>query len=59
MLSVDIGRGALAGFDCAIIVTDHDAFDYARLVRETPLVIDTRNAAAKVDPTLAAKIVKA
>jgi UDP-N-acetyl-D-glucosamine dehydrogenase len=59
MLSVDIGRDALAGFDCAIIVTDHDALDYERLVRETPLVIDTRNAAAHVDPALAGKIVKA
>jgi UDP-N-acetyl-D-glucosamine dehydrogenase len=59
MLSVDIGRDALAGFDCAIIVTDHDAFDYARLVRETPLVIDTRNATAQVDPALAGKIVRA
>jgi UDP-N-acetyl-D-glucosamine dehydrogenase len=59
MQSVDIERGALAGFDCAIIVTDHDAIDYARLVRETPLVIDTRNAAAQVDPALAGKIVKA
>jgi UDP-N-acetyl-D-mannosaminuronate dehydrogenase len=29
MQSVDIGRDALAGFDCAIIVTDHDALDYA------------------------------
>ena len=59
MQSVDIDRGALAGFDCAIIVTDHDAIDYARLVRETPLVIDTRNVAAQVDPALAGKIVKA
>ena len=59
MLSVDIGRDALAGFDCAIIVTDHDAIDYARLVRETPLVIDTRNATAQVDPALAGKIVRA
>jgi len=59
MHSIDIGRDTLAGFDCAIIVTDHDAFDYARLVREAPLVIDTRNALAQVDPALAGKIVKA
>jgi UDP-N-acetyl-D-glucosamine dehydrogenase len=59
MQSIDIGCDTLAGFDCAIIVTDHDAIDYARLVRETPLVIDTRNAAAQVDPGLASKIVKA
>jgi UDP-N-acetyl-D-glucosamine dehydrogenase len=59
MASVDIGRDALAGFDCAIIVTDHDGVDYERLVRETPLVIDTRNATALVDPALGGKIVKA
>jgi len=59
MQSIDIGRDTLAGFDCAIIVTDHDGLDYERLVRETPLVIDTRNAAARVDPALAGKIVKA
>jgi UDP-N-acetyl-D-glucosamine dehydrogenase len=59
MTSVDLGAGALAHFDCAIIVTDHDAVDYDRLVRETPLVVDTRNATARVDPALAGKIVKA
>lgn len=59
MQSVDIGPKALAGFDCAIIVTDHDALDYQRLVRETPLVIDTRNALGRTDPALAGKIVKA
>lgn len=59
MTSVDIGRGSLAGVDCAIIITDHDALDYERLVRETPLVIDTRNATAQVDPILSGKIVKA
>ncbi len=59
MASIDIPRDVLAGFDCAIVVTDHDGFDYDRLVRETPLVIDTRNATAKVDPALGGKIVKA
>lgn len=59
MTSIDLGADALAHFDCAIVVTDHDAVDYDRLVRETPLVIDTRNATARVDPALAGKIVKA
>ncbi|MGR4865248.1 nucleotide sugar dehydrogenase [Caulobacter sp. LARHSG274] len=59
MASIALGRDALAGFDCAIIVTDHDGVDYERLVRETPLVIDTRNATARVDPALAGKIVRA
>jgi UDP-N-acetyl-D-glucosamine dehydrogenase len=30
--------------DCAVIVTDHKAFDYAAIVRESRLVVDTRNA---------------
>ncbi len=59
MQSVDIGRDALASFDYAIVVTDHDMLDYDSLARETPLVVDTRNALARVDPALAGKIVKA
>ena len=30
--------------DCAVIVTDHKAFDYAALVESAPLIVDTRNA---------------
>ena len=36
-----------AGFDAAIICTDHDAVDYRLLVEHCPLVIDTRNACAR------------
>ena len=32
------------GIDCAVIVTDHRAFDYDLLLRHAPLVVDTRNA---------------
>jgi UDP-N-acetyl-D-glucosamine dehydrogenase len=31
-------------FDCVLIVTDHTQYDYARIVREAQLVVDTRNA---------------
>jgi UDP-N-acetyl-D-glucosamine dehydrogenase len=34
----------LASYDCVLIVTDHSAYDYSRIVRESQLVIDTRNA---------------
>lgn len=34
----------LRGCDLAIIVTDHSAFDYPGIVRNAPLVFDTRNA---------------
>lgn len=35
---------ALARFEAAVICTDHDAVDYAALVRAVPLIVDTRNA---------------
>lgn len=34
----------LRQYDCVIIVTDHSDYDYERIVRESRLVIDTRNA---------------
>ncbi len=43
------GRGSVAadasfaGYDLTLIATDHDAVDYARLVAESRLVVDTRN----------------
>ncbi len=36
-------------FDLVVIVTDHSAFDYARILSEAPLVFDTRNATAGFD----------
>ncbi len=34
----------LAQYDCVVIVTDHSDYDYAKIVREAQLVVDTRNA---------------
>ena len=34
----------LSQYDCVLIVTDHSDYDYARIVRESRLVVDTRNA---------------
>src|SRR5216683_7194242 len=34
----------LGQYDCVLIVTDHTDYDYARIVRESQLVVDTRNA---------------
>jgi UDP-N-acetyl-D-glucosamine dehydrogenase len=39
---------ALAQQDATLILTDHDAFDYNLIVQSSKLVIDTRNATAKV-----------
>jgi UDP-N-acetyl-D-glucosamine dehydrogenase len=46
MTAVDPNAAALAGYDAAIIVTDHDGFDYPAIVAGVPLLIDTRNACA-------------
>jgi UDP-N-acetyl-D-glucosamine dehydrogenase len=34
----------LGQYDCALIVTDHSDYDYAKIVKESQLVVDTRNA---------------
>ena len=34
----------LDDYDCVLIVTDHTSYDYARIVREAHLVVDSRNA---------------
>ena len=34
----------LGAYDCVLIVTDHSDYDYPQIVRESQLVVDTRNA---------------
>jgi UDP-N-acetyl-D-glucosamine dehydrogenase len=41
--SIDVEKAFAAGCDCAVLTTDHSAFDYERLSR-LPLIVDTRNA---------------
>ncbi|HUB33087.1 MAG TPA: nucleotide sugar dehydrogenase [Bryobacteraceae bacterium] len=40
-------ESAAAEADCAVIITDHSAFDYKALVDRAPLIVDTRNALKK------------
>jgi len=40
---------AAANADCVVIVTDHTAFDYRKLVNRAPLIVDTRNALKGID----------
>jgi UDP-N-acetyl-D-glucosamine dehydrogenase len=56
--SVSFDRQTLAGFDCALVCTDHDSIDYRLLVESCPLVVDTRNACASRG-VLSDKVVKA
>ena len=34
----------LGRYDCVMIVTDHSSYNYAEIVAEANLVVDTRNA---------------
>src|SRR5256885_16947334 len=44
MDAVQPGREVLSSSDLAIIVTNHTAFDYPEIVKNAPVVFDTRNA---------------
>ena len=46
-----VGLEELHKYDCVLIATDHTDYDYARIVRESKLVVDTRNATAGLDQT--------
>ena len=59
MRSIPWTAEALKDFDCAIIVTDHDDVHYETLLQTVALVIDTRNATAKLAHRYPGKIVKA
>ena len=48
----------LSTLDCALIATDHTAFDYAAIVKHATLIVDTRNATKSIS-TGREKIVKA
>jgi len=54
MQSVDL-NGDIATFDAAVIVTDHTAVDYDRLLEQLPVIVDTRGVYRKPHP----KVVKA
>jgi UDP-N-acetyl-D-glucosamine dehydrogenase len=48
--SVELKRGTFRQYDCVVIVTDHTAFDYAVMVAESDLIVDTRNAIKEPHP---------
>jgi len=50
--AVDMTRGNIAQYDCVVIVTDHKAFDYAALLDEADLIVDTRNAIKQPHPNV-------
>jgi UDP-N-acetyl-D-glucosamine dehydrogenase len=38
----------LGQYDCVLIVTDHSDYDYKKIVAESKLVVDTRNATKEI-----------
>jgi UDP-N-acetyl-D-glucosamine dehydrogenase len=48
LTSVPLTPESLRAADCTVIVTDHAAIDYAAVGRHARVVVDTRNALAKV-----------
>jgi UDP-N-acetyl-D-glucosamine dehydrogenase len=49
----------LASQDCAVIVTDHSAYDWEEILQHAPLVVDTRNATRAWQSLFPGKIVLA
>jgi UDP-N-acetyl-D-glucosamine dehydrogenase len=39
----------LGQYDCSLIVTDHTDYDYKKIVQESKLVVDTRNATKGIE----------
>lgn len=40
--SVDLSPGKIANYDCVVLLTDHDEFDYDMLAENAQLLVDTR-----------------
>lgn len=47
MTSTSLDR--LGDFDCVLIATDHSEYDYEKIVRESRLVVDSRNATKSIE----------
>jgi UDP-N-acetyl-D-glucosamine dehydrogenase len=39
----------LSAYDCVLIATDHSDYDYAKIVAQSQLVVDTRHATAGIN----------
>jgi len=44
-----VALDGLAGYDCVVISTDHSEYDFERIVAESRLLVDTRNASGARD----------
>ncbi len=56
MKRVELTEATLKQYDCAVVITNHSVYDYTWIVKNSKLVVDTRNATAHIKNS---KIVKA
>jgi UDP-N-acetyl-D-glucosamine dehydrogenase len=40
--SIDINASVLSGYDCVLLATDHDSFDYELIKNNAKLIVDSR-----------------
>jgi UDP-N-acetyl-D-glucosamine dehydrogenase len=40
--SVDLSAGSISDYDCILLATDHDSFDYSLIAERASLIVDTR-----------------
>jgi UDP-N-acetyl-D-glucosamine dehydrogenase len=50
--SVQLTPQAIAGFDCLLLATNHDAFDYELIAKHAQLIIDTRGVYSRPAPNI-------
>jgi UDP-N-acetyl-D-glucosamine dehydrogenase len=55
LASVELTAGNLKSYDCVLIATNHDAFDYDAIHAHTSLIVDTRGVYVEKSP----KVVRA
>jgi UDP-N-acetyl-D-glucosamine dehydrogenase len=50
--SIDVTAEALQKFDCVVLATDHEQFDYSLILKNSKLIIDTRGVYPGVHPNV-------
>ena len=48
---VELSNETLQSYDVAVLLTDHDAFPYEKIAEHIPMLVDTRDGFAHVNPT--------
>ena len=43
MVSIDLAKESISKYDLVVLSTDHEAFNYEMIARNSKLIIDTRN----------------